>query len=88
MDGGHLDRENDIFGRQVLNKSRSCYEDRCPKHPSSYQDDPLSSKTPTLHFVDGGHLGRKNDILGRQVLNKLMKTGVLDIPAPVRMTPC
>ena len=44
LDRCHLDRENDILGRQVLNKIWSCYEDRCPEHPSSCQDDPLSSQ--------------------------------------------
>ncbi len=44
VDRGHLDRENDILGRQVLNKSWSCYENRCLEHPSSCQDDPLSSQ--------------------------------------------
>ena len=52
VDRSHLDRENDILGRQVVNKSRSCYKDRCPEHPSSYQDDPLSSQTPTPDFGD------------------------------------
>ena len=28
--------------------------------PSSYQDDPLSSKTLTPHYVDRGHLDREN----------------------------
>ena len=65
VDGGHLDREDDILGRQVLNKSWSCYEDRCPEHSSSCQDDPLSSQTPVPDFVDRGHLDRENDILGR-----------------------
>ena len=44
VDRSHLDRENDILGRQVLNKSWSCCEDRCTDHPSSCQDDPLSSQ--------------------------------------------
>ena len=75
VDRGHLDRENEILGRQVLSKSWSCYEDRCPEHPSSYQDDPLSSQTPTL------------DSSAWQV-DDAMKTGVLNIPVPARMTPC
>ena len=50
---------------------------RCPEHPSSCQDDPLSSQTPTPYFEDGGHLDHENDIFGRQVLNK---TGILNIP--------
>ena len=70
VDRGHLDRENDILGRQVLNKSWSCYEDRCLEYPSSCLDNPLSCLTPSPDFVDGGHLGRENDILVRQGLNK------------------
>ena len=66
--------------------------DRCPEHPSSCQDDPLSSQTPTPDFVDRGHLDRENDILVRQVLlqknDHAMNIGVLNITAPVRMTPC
>ena len=43
VDRGHLDRKNDILGRQVLNKSWSCYEGRYSEHPSFYQDDLMSS---------------------------------------------
>ena len=71
VDRGLLDRENNILGRQLLNKSWSCYEDRCPEQPSSYQDDPLSLQTPTSDFVDGGHLAGENYILGRQVLDEV-----------------
>jgi len=45
-------------------------EDRCPEHPSSCQDDPLSSKTPNPDFMDRVHLDREKNIWGRQVLNK------------------
>ena len=44
-------------------------ENRCPEHPSSCQDDPLSSQTPILNFVVGGHLDKENEICKRQVLN-------------------
>ena len=44
VDEGHLDRE--IWGDKCLT-SWSCYEDRCPVHPSSCQDDPLSSQILT-----------------------------------------
>ena len=57
VDRGHLDRENDILGRQVLDKNLSCYEDM---------------NIPALTLCGWGHLDGENAILMRQVLNKLM----------------
>ena len=56
---------------------------------SSFQDDPLSSQTPTPDFVDGGHQGKWHfgETHAEQVYDA-MKTGVLNIPAPIRMIPC
>ena len=66
MDGGHLDRENDILRRHVLYKSCSYFEDRYPEHLNSCQDDNLSSKTPAPDFVDWGHLDSKNVFLDNE----------------------
>ena len=61
MDKGHLDREDDTLRISVLRKSCLLYRERCPEHPNSCQDDPMSSKTPIQDFVDGGHLDKEND---------------------------
>ena len=62
VDGCHLDRENEILERYMLNKKFSCHEERCSEHPSSSQDDPLSSQTLIRNFVVGGHLDKENEI--------------------------
>ena len=56
VDRGHLDGENDILERQVLNKSCSYNDYRYPEHPNPVRMTPMSSQTPTLDFVDKGHV--------------------------------
>ena len=44
----------------------------CPGHPATYQNDPMSSKTPTPDFVDGGILTGKMTFLKDECLAKLV----------------
>ena len=55
---------------QVLSNSCSYHWDRCPEHPNSCQDYPLSSQTTTPDIMDRGHLDGENDIKESQVLCK------------------
>ncbi len=59
--------------------------------PTPDSNSRLQLQTPTPDFVDGGHLDMEMTFWEDKSLtnvNHAMKIGVLNIPAPVRMTPC